>query len=392
MARSLHEFVTNLYQKFTRIRRSYFGGCIELDPASCKEANKVVGARRIFTKENDGLEQSWNAHRIYVNPPFAEMSKWAPKIVHEAGVLHDGKRKELFAMVPYREAAWVSQLLPKAQLALLPIRKPTFWSGRKAHVTIRDPIMLLYFGPESKVSEITHRFKAEFTAIKPVIGGTIGSTYQRSSNNETVDVDPQYDPVPEVSIGHKRELTATQRERLEGLIREFKSVINTKVGLCRVAGARIDTGNSHPINLPLRRISPAQRVEVEKQIKELLDHGIIRPSQSPWAAGIVMAPKPDGSWRFCVDYRELNKVTIKDSYPLPRVDDYLHALENNRWFSLMDLTSGFWQIPMHEEDAGKTAFLSHAGLYEWTRMPMGPCNSPAVFQRVMDIVEVWVNI
>ena len=255
--------------------------------------------------------------------------------------------------------------------------------------------MLLYFGPESKVSEITHRFKSEFTAIKPVIGGTIGSTFQRSSNNETIDVDPQYDPVPEVSIGHKRDLTATQRERLEGLIREFKSVINTKVGLCRVAGARIDTGNSHPINLPLRRISPAQRVEVEKQIKELLDHGIIRPSQSPWAAGIVMAPKPDGSWRFCVDYRELNKVTIKDSYPLPRVDDYLHALEDNRWFSLMDLTSGFWQIPMHEEDAGKTAFLSHAGLYEWTRMPMGPCNSPAVFQRVMDMAFAgmkWRNL
>ena len=105
-----------------------------------------------------------------MDPPRVEWKffffKWAPKIVHEAGVLHDGKQKELFVMTPYREAAWVTQLLPKAQLALLPIKKPTFWTERKAHVTIRDPIMLLYFGPQSKVSEITHRFKAEFTAIK----------------------------------------------------------------------------------------------------------------------------------------------------------------------------------------------------------------------------------
>jgi hypothetical protein len=123
--------------------------------------------------------------------------------------------------------------------------------------------------------------------------------------------------------------------------------------------------------------------------------GIIRPSVSPWAAATVLVKKPDGSWRFCVDYRELNKVTIRDSYPLPRVDDYLHAVEGNIWFSIMDLTSGFFQIPVHPDDIQKTACITHAGLFEFTRLPMGSKISPPVFQRVMDMAFAgmkWRNI
>ena len=391
------EFVSEVYTSRSIIGkiRSYFGDSIGLDPASCKRANDVVRATQYFTKEMDGLKLNWDSNKIFINPPFAEMKEWAPKIIHEASVLHDGREKEVFVLVPYREATWLTQLLSKARLALLPTKKPTFWSDRKDHLTIRDPIVLLYFGPESKIDTLTSHFRTDFTAVRPMLGKRVGSTYTPLDASNEVVVDDDYDPVPEVSIGDKRDLTPEQRSRLESLIREYRQVINQKIGLCRVAGARIDTGNHHPVNLPLRRISPAQRLEVEKQIKQLLDLNIIRPSQSPWAAGIVLAPKPDGSWRFCVDYRELNNRTTKDSYPLPRVDDYLHALEQNRWFSLMDLTSGFWQIPMHEEDAAKTAFLSHVGLFEWTRMPMGPCNSPAVFQRVMDLAfggMKWRNL
>jgi hypothetical protein len=269
----------------------------------------------------DGLKLNWDSNKIFINPPFAEMKEWAPKIIHEASVLHDGREKEVFVLVPYREATWLTQLLSKARLALLPTKKPTFWSDRKEHLTIRDPIVLLYFGPESKIDKLTSHFRTDFTAVRPMLGKRVGSTYTPLDASNEVVVDDDYDPVPEVSIGDKRDLTPEQRGRLESLIREYRQVINQKIGLCRVAGARIDTGNHHPVNLPLRRISPAQRLEVEKQIKQLLDLNIIRPSQSPWAAGIVLAPKPDGSWRFCVDYRELNNRTTKDSYPLPRVDD-----------------------------------------------------------------------
>jgi hypothetical protein len=362
-----------------KLIKVYFGGNIELDPALCELANSRMRARRFFRKEDNGLAQPWNANKIYVNPPFADMAEWVPKIQHEATTLYNGREKELFVLVPYREAEWTRQLLSTASLALLPFKKPLFWNKDREKISIRDPTALLYFGNRPK--EVAHAFKDRFIATAPVSLDTRGTIYQPDDADKPAVMPPvpnDYDPVPLVHIGEKRDLTLEQRAAVEALVRRNKEVINPTPGRCRIAGARIDTGTNAPISFPLRQTSPAQRVEIEKQIQEMLKLGIIKPSTSPWAAGIVMAPKPDGSWRFCVDYRALNKVTVKDSYPLPRVDNYLHALEGNKWFSVMDLNAGFWQIPVHKDDQGKTAFLSHVGLFEWAYMPMGPINSPAV--------------
>jgi len=147
----------------------------------------------------------------------------------------------------------------------------------------------------------------------------------------------------------------------------------------------IETGNAMPKSTrgPYRA-SPDEKRNITQQLKEMLQNGIVRESKSPWEAGIVMAPKKDGDSRFCVDYRPLNELTKKDVYPLPRIDDCLSALGGCTYYSIFDLASGYWQIPIREEDKEKTAFLAPDGLFEFNVMPLGLCNAPATFQRLMD--------
>ena len=146
----------------------------------------------------------------------------------------------------------------------------------------------------------------------------------------------------------------------------------------------IFTGDNRPIKQAARRLPLNKREEAEKQVKEMLDNGIIQPSVSPWSSPVVLVKKKDNSTRFCVDYRALNAVTRKDSYPLPRIQDCLDALGGTHWFSSIDLQSGYWQLEMSPQDAPKTAFACSSGLYEFKVLPFGLCNGVPTFQRLMD--------
>lgn len=130
---------------------------------------------------------------------------------------------------------------------------------------------------------------------------------------------------------------------------------------------------------------------VKDEVNTMLKNGIIQPSTSPWVSPIVICTKKDGSVRFCIDYRRLNAVTHKYSYPLPRIDDSLDVLKGSKWFSTLDLQSAFWQVQMKDKDAEKTAFVINGVLYEFCVMPFGLCNAPVTFQRLVECVLSGLN-
>jgi hypothetical protein len=139
-------------------------------------------------------------------------------------------------------------------------------------------------------------------------------------------------------------------------------------------------------------MSPAELAEAEKQVQTLLDRGWIRPSESPFSANIVFVKKPDGSLRFCVDFRALNNITVKDRYPLPRVDDLLDHLRGATVFTTLDLFAGYHQVAVDPADIYKTAFSYPKGQFEWTVMPMGLTNAGATFQRMMnEVLKPYIN-
>ena len=132
------------------------------------------------------------------------------------------------------------------------------------------------------------------------------------------------------------------------------------------------------------RIPPPQLDEVREHLKLMLDAGVICPSNSPWCNAVVLVRKKDGSLRFCIDFRSLNSLTVKDSHPLLRICETLKSLARAAHFSTFDMNSGFWQVPMDKESKQYTAFtLGSMGLYKCESIPFGLCNAPPTFQRLM---------
>lgn len=137
------------------------------------------------------------------------------------------------------------------------------------------------------------------------------------------------------------------------------------------------------INYRPYRLSYAETLRVRDIVKELLDKGIVRESESDYASPILLVKKKDGTDRMCVDFRKLNDATVKDRFPLPRIDDHIDRLGRNRYFTSLDMATGFHQIPMAEESVHLTGFVTPEGHYEYLKMPYGLANAPVVYQRII---------
>ncbi|CAM4684191.1 unnamed protein product, partial [Lepidochelys kempii] len=175
-----------------------------------------------------------------------------------------------------------------------------------------------------------------------------------------------------------------QRQQIQELCTSYTLTFSATPGLTERAYHSIDTGNAHPIKVQPYRVSPQAKTAIEREIQNMLQMGVIRPSGSAWASPVVLVPKPDGEIRFCVDYRKLNALTHPDNYPMPRTDELLEKLGWAQFISTLDLTKGYWQVPLDESAKERSAFTTHVGLYEFNVLPFGLWNAPTTFQRLVD--------
>ena len=184
-------------------------------------------------------------------------------------------------------------------------------------------------------------------------------------------------------------LTDSQFSELKSMLLSYTDVFSktpNDFGRTNLVKHKINTTSDSPIRKRAYRTSPHMRSVIQSQVEDMLAQDIIEVGHSPWAEPVVMVRKKDGNWRFCIDYRALNSVTVKDAHPLPRTDDTLDALGGSAVFSTMDLSSGYWQVQLDEQDQEKLAFTTGRSLYHFKVMPMGLVNSPPTFQHLMQLV------
>ncbi|UYV71739.1 hypothetical protein LAZ67_9000200, partial [Cordylochernes scorpioides] len=192
---------------------------------------------------------------------------------------------------------------------------------------------------------------------------------------------------PNIASMISPDLSMLERTRICSILGSFSGLFEFNKfssNLKSTAKHKINTEDHPPIKRRPYRVSQVERQTIQNEVDKMLKGGIVQLSESPWSSPVVLVKKKNGSWRFCVDYRHLNKITKKDVYPLPRIDDKLDCLRGASYYSSMDLRSGYWQIEVDEADREKTAFITPDGLYELEVMPFGLCNAPATFERMMD--------
>ena len=266
--------------------------------------------------------------------------------------------------------SWLKQAKP------MPNWTTDTWYLKNGSIELKPCVNQKYFD-QSKLNYLISHKQANRSIKK---GATSFLLYIKPLNNDNSDRNPQLQ----------------DDKYWDELVREFGSVFQDSLpGLPPDRGIEhvINVGDARPVSRPPYKMSPLELQELQKQLKELLKLGLIRPSSSPWGAPVLFVrKKPDpgsnkpGALRMCIDYRMLNKFTIRNSSSLPRIDECLEQLSGKKFFSSLDLKSGYHQIRINERDIPLTAFNTRYGQFAWNVLPMGLCNAPPVFQTMMNKV------
>ncbi len=239
--------------------------------------------------------------------------------------------------------------------------------------------------------------RARLGMLSRIDGSNAGSScevkFQRiSADTERVTVGVgQSSETPVQSVLDQVDMGGTpeQQVQLKAVLEKYLGVFaldDDDLGYTDKVQHEIHLTDDVPVNQPYRRVPPNQYQEVREHITKLLKKGVVQESVSAYASPVVLVRKTDGSLRLCVDYRKLNAKTRRDAFPLPRIDESFDALGGAKFFSTVDLASGYHQIAVSDKDRAKTAFTTPFGLFEYRRMPFGVCNGPSTFQRLMQAV------
>ncbi|CAM4581181.1 unnamed protein product [Lepidochelys kempii] len=180
------------------------------------------------------------------------------------------------------------------------------------------------------------------------------------------------------------QLTPAQQAEVREVLHPYQQLFSNQPGCTNLTVHRMQTGSHPPIRCSPFRVTGKTAQDLEREVRDMLALGVIQPSASSWASLVVLVPKKDGSVRFCVDYRKLNAITVSDAYPMPRPDELLDKLGGAWYLTTMDLTKGYWQVPLDADARLKSAFITPLGLYEFLTLPFGLKGAPATFQRLVD--------
>ena len=202
-------------------------------------------------------------------------------------------------------------------------------------------------------------------------------------------------------IKPQAKLTKGENAEFSNLAKKIEKYIAkdiSELGKCNIIKHVIHTNDEHPVFVPAYRKSQSERQEIKIQIEEMLQANIIRKSMSPWSSPVILVPKPNNTKRMCIDFRQLNKKTVQQNFPIPRILDILDRMNGSKYFSALDLKSGYWQVEMDPGSITKTAFSTQDGHFEFLRLPFGLKNAPADFSRMMymtlgdlDFVEIYLD-
>ena len=252
---------------------------------------------------------------------------------------------------------------------------------RKTQRICHVNMLKLYIERESKFTQ---------TCVANIGSGT--DTIQGLTDPATNDFGPcATDTDTDFVLSH---LEPERREQLQQLLSSFTDIFQDRPGRTSLCSHSIELQpDTKPIRLSPYRVNPHKAELIRRELDLMIDMGVIEESNSPWASPVVLVPKPDGSIRFCTDFRRLNSVTVPDAYPMPRIDDLIDKVGRAKYLTKIDLSRGYWQVPMDQASVPVSAFVTPHGQFQWRFMPFGLRNAPATFQRlVQQVLSVMEGI
>ena len=350
----------------------------------------------------------WNTLDMFVNAP-----EGAVRIVHKLG-LSDVRLPEVHRLTILED--WPEELQSK-QISLAEAEKE-IKGGAKAYLYfirefeedlnedssfVRDlsnvDLCSMANSKESLAKDVENSIVNSSISVNPEVDSAENGVNSRVNSDSMVnpDVDSAKkdgNSIVNSSVARSPNVDSSSSEigriKLDHVVHEYRDIFceDLPKGLPpkRAVDHTIDTGDHSPVNKNAYPLSVQRLQEQTRQIEELLTKGWIRESVSPWGAPVLFVPKKNGEWRMCIDYRMLNSKTVKNAYPLPRIQDCIDKLGRARRMSTIDLTSGYWQVRNAEDDIPKTAFNTRYGKYEFLVMPFGLTNAPATFQTLMNSI------